>query len=839
MGASLWLKETWEKIFANNMVIVCTAEVLQQCMMHSFITIAQINLLIFDEAHHAKSNHPYARIMRDYYAYELDKSKRPRIFGMTASPVDVKSSKDNDIKTAARDLEKLLCSKIATTADGTFASSSTSRPEEQIALYDRLQTEFETPFHQKVKARYGDIQPFKKFFIASKRIGSELGRWASDMYWSFAFADEQARKLESREEYRYNKENKGGGSVQKLDTDLARLREAAAFVQEYNFGLPTLTDRDLSSKVRQLHYYLNLYYERSDEARSIVFVEQRQTARLLKLIFEHIGGPNLHCDMLVGINSQFGENHISLRSQILTVAKFRRGELNCLFATSVAEEGLDIPQCNLVVRFDLYRTMIGYVQSRGRARHRNSKYLHMLERGNHSHNERLFQARSDEHVMRNFCRTLPQDRLLDVPDADSDDIQDDFYPSYTDSITGAKLTYRSSLTVLNHFVATLPAPSHETYLQPTYVVSSGVTADSLNSQRTGFQCEVILPEYSPVISITGEVQSRKLIARCSAAFNMCVELRSRGLLDENLLPTVRKFLPAMRSAQLAVGEKKKGMYPMLIKPSFWKQGRGVIPEHLYLTVVNVDAGLDRPHQPLGLLTRVRFPQLPSFPIYLTDGRPSNVISYPLVLPHSLTEDALKSFTTFTLRVYEDVFNKVYDYDIQKMSYWIVPVRQNMLSMPGLSTKLEQIVDLEQVRQVCNKPIWQWTPKTKDEDLLDKYIVDPMNGGRRFYSNCLAPHLKPQDPVPSHIPRQNQKFMDSILDYSDSRWLRSRDISTWNQSQPVLEVEKIPFRRNHLALVENKEREVFDSLKTYICPQPMRISNVSSIVLFKGLYTNTK
>ena len=61
MGTDLWSGETWKTIFAENMVIVCTAEILYQCLMHSFITLGQINLLIFDEAHHAKKNHAYAR----------------------------------------------------------------------------------------------------------------------------------------------------------------------------------------------------------------------------------------------------------------------------------------------------------------------------------------------------------------------------------------------------------------------------------------------------------------------------------------------------------------------------------------------------------------------------------------------------------------------------------------------------------------------------------------------------------------------------------------------------------------------------------------------------------
>ena len=61
MGCDLWSKSVWEQLFKDNMVVVCTAEILYQCLMHSFISLDQINLLIFDEAHHAKKNHAYAR----------------------------------------------------------------------------------------------------------------------------------------------------------------------------------------------------------------------------------------------------------------------------------------------------------------------------------------------------------------------------------------------------------------------------------------------------------------------------------------------------------------------------------------------------------------------------------------------------------------------------------------------------------------------------------------------------------------------------------------------------------------------------------------------------------
>jgi endoribonuclease Dicer len=61
MNTDLWTKETWDKQFEDNMAVVLTADVLYNCLLHSFITIDQINLLIFDEAHHAKKNHAYAR----------------------------------------------------------------------------------------------------------------------------------------------------------------------------------------------------------------------------------------------------------------------------------------------------------------------------------------------------------------------------------------------------------------------------------------------------------------------------------------------------------------------------------------------------------------------------------------------------------------------------------------------------------------------------------------------------------------------------------------------------------------------------------------------------------
>lgn len=56
-----WQNSRWRKLFSENKVVVCTAEILRHCLSFGYITMRQINLLIFDEAHHTKKNHAYAR----------------------------------------------------------------------------------------------------------------------------------------------------------------------------------------------------------------------------------------------------------------------------------------------------------------------------------------------------------------------------------------------------------------------------------------------------------------------------------------------------------------------------------------------------------------------------------------------------------------------------------------------------------------------------------------------------------------------------------------------------------------------------------------------------------
>ncbi|ESO90315.1 hypothetical protein LOTGIDRAFT_123569 [Lottia gigantea] len=61
--------------------------------------------------------------------------------------------------------------------------------------------------------------------------------------------------------------------------------------------------------------------------------------------------------------------------QDAAIERFRSGETKFLVATSVAEEGMDIPDCNIVIRYNHVGNEITTVQTRGRSRKRGGTSL--------------------------------------------------------------------------------------------------------------------------------------------------------------------------------------------------------------------------------------------------------------------------------------------------------------------------------------------------------------------------------------------------------------------------------------------------------------------------------
>ena len=319
----------------------------------------------------------------------------------------------------------------------------------------------------------------------------------------------------------------------------------------------------------------------------------------------------------------------------------------------------------------------------------------------------------------------------------------------------------------------------------------------------------------------GKVCSRKATAKRSAAFEACLYLIRGKYLDNHLLPIYTKSAPKMRNAQLALNLKNTQAYDMRLKPSVWAESLGMVSNNVYLTVLHLAAPIpSKPYQPLGIVTRFAFPEFPRFRLHLTGDHSSEVICTTLKRPLELQKGRLDAINTFTLRVFKDLFNKLFESDLGKTPYWLVPIS---LSKPIASDSgVDDLIDwrtVELVQEHESLP-WDWT--ISDDFFADKFLVDPFDGGRRYFTVAVHPTLKPLDPVPSDAPPR--KHMDNILSYSVSLFKKSRARAQFRESQPVIIAHRVLHRQNWLDKLT--EDEAAERTQCYICAEPLYVSAVS-------------
>ena len=196
--------------------------------------------------------------------------------------------------------------------------------------YNRLQAPYMTELCAELERKYGDMESLAKLIRYSAHAAGDLGEWCADQIWSFGLAEEEANKAERKIEKGFLS-NKVSRPVKFLDAELKRIREAKEIVGTYPFSPPLDKGNSISSKVKRLRDYLNSVFERPTDARCIVFVKKRYTARLLGEIFRRIGSPHMHIGILIGSRpGEAGDVKFTVRQQVLTLMKFRKGELNCL-----------------------------------------------------------------------------------------------------------------------------------------------------------------------------------------------------------------------------------------------------------------------------------------------------------------------------------------------------------------------------------------------------------------------------------------------------------------------------------------------------------------------------
>lgn len=217
--------------------------------------------------------------------------------------------------------------------------------------------------------------------------------------------------------------------------------------------------------------------------------------------------------------------------------RFKSGDLNLLVSTSVAEEGIDVKGCQLVVRFDLATNAQAFQQSRGRARMAGSHLLALMEEGNLQQEQTVSCMNAyNVHVRQAAVANAELVGLEDDENVASESSSDvelsgGLGPDapYMVPSTGAVVSLHNALNLLGNYVAKLPGDEFM-LLRPAY---------RLEYLHDGtIRAVVRLPGSSAVSHAVGTPSPSKRRAKASAALAACRMLHQAEALDDRLLPAL-------------------------------------------------------------------------------------------------------------------------------------------------------------------------------------------------------------------------------------------------------------------------------------------------------------
>jgi Fanconi anemia group M protein len=120
----------------------------------------------------------------------------------------------------------------------------------------------------------------------------------------------------------------------------------------------------LHPKIEKLREILKNQIIRNPNSRILVFCHFRDSVNNIVKSFEEDQLIKIH--RFVGQANRGSDKGLSQKQQINLLKEFKEGIYNTLVGTSVAEEGLDIEECDLVVFYDVVPSAIRSIQRRGR-----------------------------------------------------------------------------------------------------------------------------------------------------------------------------------------------------------------------------------------------------------------------------------------------------------------------------------------------------------------------------------------------------------------------------------------------------------------------------------------
>ncbi|MEM4330669.1 MAG: DEAD/DEAH box helicase [Candidatus Pacearchaeota archaeon] len=364
-------KEIWE----NANFIFSTPQCIQNDIKKGLYNLENVSLLIQDECHRCLKNYAYTFIAKHYN----ETAKERRVIGLTASPgsdkerikeicnnlgiekVEIRTRESPDVKPYLQELH--------------FEKINVDFPPEFEEIRQLLKEIFNESVEELRNRKVFFSPPTKVELIKCQRRLFELltKEGKKGNYLQALSTCSQAIKIQHALELletqtfssflNYLKELKKQGE-EKKSRGVQRLVKDKRFLKAYTLAITLEFEHPKLEKLKEI---LIETIKNNPKARIIIFAQFRDSVKKISEEINKIEG--IKSKIFVG-QAKKGEGKeqtgLNQKEQKKIIEEFSKGEINCLVATSIAEEGLDIPEVNEVIFYEPVPSAIRKIQRAGR-----------------------------------------------------------------------------------------------------------------------------------------------------------------------------------------------------------------------------------------------------------------------------------------------------------------------------------------------------------------------------------------------------------------------------------------------------------------------------------------
>ncbi|XP_066584904.1 endoribonuclease Dcr-2 isoform X2 [Prorops nasuta] len=723
MKCDYWNQEDWLQELEKHQVLVLTAQILLDMIVHGYFHLERINLLIFDECHRAVNDHPMRSIMQLFE--KCTKTERPRVLALSATLLN-KNVKPSKVDVEIRELETTFHAKIATVDSEDIVKTYATNPNENIVTY----SSYTLPDNVReyslwlediiallklitIKSSVSYDESSKEF--QPKTVNSKLTsildnvKYATEEMGLFGGCKalllhiiqlESLKRNNPAEETIYVFEYiiSQFVKIKKLFHNVMNVSDEAKIIYSYS-----------SDKIKKLIATLKQFNDTKTSKKfcCIIFTKRRFTTMTLFQILKQLSLNDedyafLVPDFIIGYNndpyksSREGLCHAKWNRNAMK--RFRNGITNCLVATNCVEEGVDIPMCTLIIQYDPPEDIRSYIQSKGRARHSSSNYIILLNENEKDYLEKYQNFKIVENILK-WClfgksdeRILPSD--AEIKEGLYEDYEIKPYSVISKDGVRSSITEVSAISVINKYCTSLFINKF-VRLVPTWILYR-----NNDTSNPPFQVSLRFPNLSQVKhTIFGDPMPSIDAAKRSVAMKACIELHKAGELTDHLLPYKSNFvdsddlLPFWEEDpdDIAGTYKKKRthkmMFPQALYEAYPQEGK-----QLFLHVIAAEPKYSEPEDNrhlkffkllresscYGILSTKPLPMLPKFPLFMNVGELQVRIqdNFATIM---LNANEINKLQVFHALIFNEILGllksfMVFDHDNLENCYLIVPLK---------------------------------------------------------------------------------------------------------------------------------------------------------------------